>query len=251
MKKYITIFVLAAFVVATAGVSFARTLEEEKTAVRNYLKVIDAKINKYRAAGNSVKVKQLQGEKKATLARWNKLKGEMEKAPVPVVTPSPAPIAPAPVAAPAAAGMGMTLGLNVGVSAGLTAVTGVLDYSISGIIPGAKVRVGGDYLTGSNGRDSSLKVVTLKLGGLYALDMLKSSAVPIDWYIGGAVMVPVKVSGGRTGSYGLEAYLGGNYMIPDFGIINAQVGYSALKYGSTTSGAAKGVLATIGYGYSF
>jgi hypothetical protein len=145
--------------------------------------------------------------------------------------------------------MGMTLGLNIGVSAGLTAVTGVLDYSIASMIPGAKVRVGGDYLTGSNGSDSNLKAVTLKLGGIYALDMLKSSAVPIDWYLGGAVMVPVKVSGSRSGSYGLEAYIGGNYVIPDFGIINAQVGYSALKYGGTS--AAKGVLATIGYGYAF
>jgi len=171
-------------------------------------------------------------------------------APAPWVPPAPAPVAPAPAPA-AAAGMGTTLGLNVGVSGGLTAITGVLDYSIASMIPGAKVRVGGDYLTGSNGSDSNLKIVTLKLGGIYALDMLKSSALPVDWYIGGAVAVPVKVSGGRSGSYGLEAYLGANYMIPDFGIINAQVGYSALKYGSSTSGAAKGVLATIGYGYAF
>jgi hypothetical protein len=176
--------------------------------------------------------------------------------PAPWVPPAPAPVAPAPAPAPASApapstGMGMSVGVNAGVSGGLTAIGGVLDYSTANILSGTKVRVGVDYLSGTNGADTSLKVVTAKVGALYALDMLKSAAMPVDWYVEGAVAVPVKVSGGSTGSYGLEAALGANYMIPDFGTINAQVGYSALKYGSAASGAAKGVLASVGYAYSF
>lgn len=225
MKKLIALVLAASLIASLTASSMAAAKVAKKKAVKKPAKKV-------------VKpVKKPAPKKPAPVTPW--------------VPPAPAPVAPAPAPAPAAAGMGMSIGVNVGVAAGLTAVTGVLDYSIASMIPGAKVRVGGDYLTGSNGSDSNLKIVTLKLGGLYALDMLKSSAVPIDWYIGGDVTVPVKVSGGKTGSYGLEAYIGGNYMIPDFGTINAQVGYSALKYGSTTSGAAKGVLATIGYAYSF
>jgi hypothetical protein len=169
--------------------------------------------------------------------------------PIPAPVVIPAPVAPAPVVKAAPASMGMSIGVNVGVSGGLTAIGGVLDYSTAGILSGTKIRVGVDYLTGSNLTDTNLKIVTAKIGALYALDMLKSAAMPLDWYLEGAVAVPVKESGGRSGSYGLEAALGANYMIPDFGTINAQVGYSALKYGG--AGAAKGVLASIGYAYSF
>lgn len=220
MKKLIAL-VLAASLIASLSASSMAAVAKKKVAVKKPAKKVVKPIKK-------------AAPKKAPVTPW--------------VPPAPAPVAPAPAPA-VSAGMGMSLGVNVGVSAGLTAITGVLDYSIASMIPGAKVRIGGDYLTGSNLNDTNLKVVTLKLGGVYALDMLKSSAVPIDWYIGGAVSVPVKVSGSMTGSYGLEAYLGGNYMIPDFGTINGQVGYSALKYGG--EGAAKGVLASVGYAYSF
>ncbi|MEK7376400.1 MAG: hypothetical protein AABZ57_04465 [Candidatus Margulisiibacteriota bacterium] len=169
--------------------------------------------------------------------------------PSPVVTPTPA--APAPIAAAPAvtAGIGMCVGVNAGVSGGLTAIGGVLDYSTASILSGTKVRVGVDYLSGTNGKDSNLKIVTAKIGALYALDMLKSAAMPVDWYVEGAAAIPVKVSGAKSGSYGLEVAVGGNYMIPDFGTINAQVGYSALKYGGTSG--AKGVLVSLGYAYSF
>jgi len=76
MKKYIALFVAFAFMVTLAGLAFGRTLEEEKQAVRDYLKVIDAKIVKYRKAGNTAKMQLLQGEKQGTLRRWEKLKAE-------------------------------------------------------------------------------------------------------------------------------------------------------------------------------
>ena len=63
MKKTIGILLAFTFVAVLAAGSFARTLEEEKQAVRDYLKVIDAKIIKYRAQGNKAKMRQLQAEK--------------------------------------------------------------------------------------------------------------------------------------------------------------------------------------------
>ena len=139
----------------------------------------------------------------------------------------------------------------MGVKAGLTAISGNLDYSTAGILAGSKIRIGGDYLTGTNGVDSNLKVVTLKVDGIYALDMLKQPGLPVDFYVGGGALYAVKVSGGRSGSYGLEAFVGANYKIPDFGCLNAEVGYAALKYGSAAAGAAKGVEASVGYSYAF
>ncbi len=61
---------------SSAGV-FARSLEEEKQAVRDYLRAIDAKISRYRAQGNLMKVRQLQGEKRATLDRWEAMQQNM------------------------------------------------------------------------------------------------------------------------------------------------------------------------------
>ena len=89
MKKAVVYMLVMAFVLSIVSVAFARTLEEEKAAVRSYLKVIDAKIVKYRKMGSKVKMVQLQGEKKNTLARWAKLQASMM-----------APVAPSPVAAP-------------------------------------------------------------------------------------------------------------------------------------------------------
>ncbi|MFA5183815.1 MAG: hypothetical protein WC405_21130, partial [Syntrophales bacterium] len=96
MKKFIVYLFVVAFVASVASVAYGRTIDEEKTAVRNYLKVVDAKIIKYRKAGNKAKMTTLQAEKKATLLRWEKLKSQMEVAPAPT-TPTPPPPPPAPI----------------------------------------------------------------------------------------------------------------------------------------------------------
>ncbi len=258
MKKTIGIFLALTFVAVLAAGSFARTLEEEKQAVRDYLKVIDAKINKYRAQGNTAKVKALQAEKQGTLRRWEKLKESMQAPETPWVPPTPAPVAPAPAPTPAkssAAGMGLSVGAKVGLTAGLFAVTGDLDYALDSILPGAKARLSVDYVTGNNPNstatiDKPMKAVDVKLGGTYALDMLKTAALPIDWYVGAAYILPVKVNNARTGKWGAEAYLGGSYMIPDFGTVYGELGYAGLKYDATAA-ALKGVNAAVGYCYSF
>ena len=173
--------------------------------------------------------------------------------PAPWVPPAPQPVAPAPApkAAAPSAGMGLSLGAKVGLSGGATGVIVDLDYSIAGVLKGTKIRVGGDYLSGTNptGNDS-YKMSNLRLGLVYALDMLKSADMPISWYLTGSLLYPWKVNAGRTGSWGIEAAVGGNYMVPDFGTIYGEVGYAGIKYTSTQP-ALKGVSAAIGYSYNF
>ncbi|MFA5103731.1 MAG: hypothetical protein WC527_00915 [Candidatus Margulisiibacteriota bacterium] len=257
MKKVIGILLALTFVAVLAAGSYARTLGEEKQAVRDYLKVIDAKIIKYRAQGNTVKMKQLQAEKQGTLRRWEKLKAQLESEETPWVPPTPAPVAPAPSVKPvsATAGMGLTMGGKVGLTAGLFAVTGDLDYALDSILPGAKARLSVDYVTGNNPKvaakvDNPMKAVDIKIGGTYALDMLKNAALPVDWYLGAAYIIPVKVNNARTGKWGAEAYLGGKYMVPDFGTIYGELGYAGLKYANNVA-ALRGVNVAVGYAYSF
>jgi len=175
----------------------------------------------------------------------------------PWVPPTPAPVAPAPAPTPAkaSAGMGMSVGAKVGLTAGLFAVTGDLDYSLAGILPGAKARLSVDYVTGNNPNssataDNAMKSVDVKIGGTYALDMLKTAALPVDWYVGAAYILPVKVNAGRTGKWGAEAFVGGSYRVPDFGTIYGELGYAGLKYADNVA-ALKGVNAAVGYAYSF
>ncbi|MFA5103730.1 MAG: hypothetical protein WC527_00910 [Candidatus Margulisiibacteriota bacterium] len=174
----------------------------------------------------------------------------------PWIPPTPAPIAPAPAPKPvSSAGMGMTVGAKVGLTAGLFAVTGDLDYSLASILPGAKARLSVDYVTGNNPKstatiDNPMKSVDVKLGGTYALDMLKNAALPVDWYLGAAYIIPVKVDAGRTGKWGAEAYLGGTYKVPDFGTVYGELGYAGLKYAANAA-ALRGMNLAVGYAYSF
>jgi hypothetical protein len=255
MKKIIAIGLMVAFVFTVAASSFARTLEEEKMAVRNYLTVIDAKIIKARKAGNKAKMTMLQAEKKGTLARWYKLQAEMQAAPAPV---APAPVAaPAPAAkaamAPMEAGMGVCISVNGGLDAGLTGFAGNLDYDLSSMVAqGLKVRVGANYVSGTNPTGSdSVKAASAKIGAIYDVSSyLSALGLPLSWYVGGAYLIPVKVNNSRTGKWGAEAYVGANYMIPEMGMVNVELGYGALKYADNQA-ALKGVDLKVGYGYSF
>jgi hypothetical protein len=224
MKKLLALVLMLSLVAGLASTTFADAKDKKPAK-----KVVAKKLLKKKAAKKIVKP-----VKKAI--------------PAPLVSPAPVPV-PAPAAPAPSTGTGMSLGVNAGVDPSLSVIGGELDYSIASIIPDTKVLLGVDYLTGDNDIDTNLKIITAKVGAKYALTMLKSEALPVDWYVGGAFVVPLKVSGGRTGSYGLQAVIGATYTIPGFGGINAQVGYSALKYGGAS--AAKGVIATVGYVYSF
>jgi hypothetical protein len=210
MKKILAIFVVTAFVLGLVGsVVSARTLEEERDAVRAYLKVVDAKIIKARTAGQKAKMVQLQKEKQGTLARWNKLKAQMEAGPTPPAPP-PAPFAPvtppparaAVSAAPAAALFG--LGINTAwtgsyVSTGKGSLSGSIGLSGDLILDDA---VGLGPMVGLSA--NSVKY-TVGLGGFYGGGGLK--AIPVR--AGGIIMLPADMMGG------LETYISGgiNYVV--------------------------------------
>ena len=61
MKKLIVFIVTAMFVVSAAGLVLAqRSLDEERDAVRAYLKVVDTKIINYRKTGDSGALVQIE-----------------------------------------------------------------------------------------------------------------------------------------------------------------------------------------------
>lgn len=169
--------------------------------------------------------------------------------------PEPAPVTPAPAKPASSKKTGFSVGAKAGLTAGVPAVTADLDYSLDRWIPGAAARISLDYVTGNNPNsaaaiDNPMKAVDLKIGGTYALDMLKNPALPVDWYTGAAYIIPVKVDGGRTGGWGAEAFLGGKHDISNAGKIYGELGYAGLKYGSSVA-ALKGLSAALGYSHSF
>jgi hypothetical protein len=220
MKKYIALFVAFAFMVTLAGLAFGRTLEEEKQAVRDYLKVIDAKIVKYRNSGNTAKMKQLQAEKQGTLRRWEKLKAEMEAQPV---APAPTPVAPAAVkaAAPSAGLFGW--GLNTDIAATYVS-TGKGTYSGSGQLRGDLVLddfVGLGPLLGMSANTIKYKAglgVIDGGGGIKAIPIYADGVInlPPDWmggletFLTGGLNYVVYGNGKTSGSLGGEIAVGFN-----------------------------------------
>jgi len=223
MRKLIALLVVVAFVVTLAGMVFGRTLEEERDAVRAYLKVIDAKIIKYRKAGNTAVVKKLQGEKAATLKRWEKVKAQMGAEgitpPPPPGAPLPPPPPPAPVVVRPAAPAGL-LGMGINTSlAGSYINTG--KGSLSGSI-GAR----GDWLLDDFvglGSMVGLSADAIKykagLGAVYGGGGMK--AIPL--YAGGIINLPADMMGG------LETYLTGglNYVVYGNGQTTGKIGGDA------------------------
>ena len=262
MKKFVICLVAFAFVAAIANLAFGRTMQEEMDKVRDYLNVVDAKLATAKQAKNKKKIDLLHAEKTATLARWNKLKASMvtEQAPVApapiIVNPTPVTVSPTPVVivTPAPlAGRGVSVYVNGGLDAGLIGFSGNLDYDLSGLsIQGASVRVGANYVSGNNpnGGDS-MKAAFAKIGAVYYITpYMPNLGVPLTWYVGGAYLLPVKVNNARTGVWGLEAYLGTNYNIPEMGIVNFEIGWAGLKY-SSDQPSLKGIDAKLGYGIRF
>lgn len=171
------------------------------------------------------------------------------------VVPEPTALTSAPDKSGSSKGMGLSVGAKAGLTAGIPGVTADMDYSLARWIPGAAARLSLDYLTGNNPNsavaiDNPMKSVDLKIGGTYALDMLKNSALPIDWYTGAAYIIPVNVNGSRSGGWGAEAFLGGKHKVSDMGNIYGELGYAGLKYASGVA-ALKGINAALGYSHSF
>jgi hypothetical protein len=252
MKRTIVLFVVVAFVVTLAGLAFGRTLVEERDAVRAYLSVVDAKIIKYRSQGNTAKVKLLQGEKAATLRRWEKVKAELEAAeaapppPPPMApTPPPPPVAVRAAPAPSAGlfGWGLKTGATVGYVAGKSVITGRGDLIFAdpmGI--GAMLGLSEDAVnwklgliaaTGKDINDVEKKAGAVCFDGV--INIPADVMGGIESYVGGGVNYVIygsKTKGdSRTGSYGVQAYYGIKGDIGLGGKSYAELGYSVLRTG--------------------
>lgn len=267
MKKMIALFIAVTFVATVAGMAFGRTLEEERDAVRAYLKVVDAKIIKYRKAGNTAKMKVLQAEKAGTLRRWEKLKAQMT-APVapPPVAPAPPPPPPV-VVKPAPAGPAPLLGLgwntvmtgtylNTGkgkISGGLGARADYLVDDMLGIgsliglsNDSVKYRVGLGAFYGADNYNRRIQALPLYVDGV--LNMPAEWMGGIESYVGGGLNYVLYGSGKTTGTYGVQAYIG---MKSDLGLglgkTNFELGYGIIRAnGSTPKTVAKGLTLSIG-----
>jgi hypothetical protein len=220
--------------------------------------VVDAKLATAKQANNKTRVALLHAEKSATLARWNKLQAQMEAKPVApqiVIMPTPS-IEVVTVPNTLEAGRGVAIYLNGGLDAGLTGFAANLDYDLSGLpAQGIKLRVGANYIAGTNPRgNDEMKAASAKLGLVYYITpYMPDMSLPLSWYIGSAYLYPVKVNNGRSGlagQWGVEAYVGANLNIAEFGIVNLEVGYSGLKYAADQP-ALKGMDVKIGYGIIF
>ncbi|MBN3032649.1 MAG: hypothetical protein JW873_00960 [Candidatus Saganbacteria bacterium] len=270
MKKALVVITIAAFVATLAGsIVFARTLEEERDAVRAYLKVVDAKIIKYRTAGDKVKMVKLQKEKQGTLARWNKLKAQMAAPATVAPAPPPPPVAPVPPPAPVAvkaAPTGALFGWGLE-----TAWTGTYLMTGKGKINGglgAKAEVVLDDMFGL-GSMVGLTANSVKwkvgLGGHYGVDIngTRIKAIPInldamvmlpaEWiggmatYVGGGLNYTIYGSGQKAGSYGAEVYVG---MLTDLGLglgkTGIELGWAAIRAnGSSPALSAKGLTLSV------
>lgn len=265
----IALFIVIAFVATVAGMAFGRTLEEERDAVRAYLKVVDAKIIKYRKARNTAKMKVLQAEKAGTLRRWEKLKAQMEAQVVPP-PPPPTPVTPPPppvVVKPAPTGPAPLFGLgwntvitgtylNTGkgkINGGLGARADlVVDDmigvgSLIGVSKDAvkyKIGLGGFY--GADINNNLIKAIPLYLDGV--LNLPAGWMGGLETYVGGGLNYTLYGSGRTTGSYGAQAYLG---MKTDLGLglgkTSFELGWSAIRAnGSTPKLSAKGLTLSIG-----
>ena len=250
MKKLIVCLAAFALVAGISSVTFGRTVEEEKQAIRNYIEVLDTRIAKAQKIKDYAHENRLFAIKQAQLARLAKLD------PTAIVAPAPAPTAEiikVYSSAEADAGRGVKVYANGGYDAGLIGFAVNLGYDIFGKPnDGLALRIGANYLAGNNPNGNDLvKVASAKVGAIvYVTPYLPSVGIPLTYYVGGAYLMPFKVYGGRTGKWGVEAYFGANYDVPEMGIVNFELGYSGLKYAADQP-ALKGLDAKIGYGFNF
>jgi hypothetical protein len=259
MKRMIALLIAVAFVATVASLAFGRTIDEERDAVRAYLKVIDAKIIKYRKAGNTAKMKILQADKAGTLRRWEKLKAQMEaQAPAPRVAPVPPP-PPRPVVAPAPAptglfGMGLNTSVSLGYIAGKSTMVGRADLILGdplamGTMLGLSekaisYRIGLGGASGNDINDNTIKAIPLFVDGILNLpaDMMGG----LETYVGGGLNYTLYGTDRKVGTYGAEIFVG---MQGDIGLGSKsmlEVGYEAVRCGDTNKRSAKGLSIMVG-----
>lgn len=248
MKRIIVALVLFVFVIAVAGTVYAdtRSPAEKLAAGRAYLKLLDQKIIRHRNAGNAKVVKNLQAQKKSTIARMQVWKAQSEAS----VAPPPPPVAPTPppprrVARPAAApsaglfGMGLQTGVTVGYIAGNSVIVARGDLILGdalGIGPmlglsddavAWKIGLGGAM--GNDINDVEKKAIPLFLDGIIKIpaDMMGG----IESYVGGGLNYVIYGSEKKSGSYGGQIYYGIAGDVGLGGTSYAELAYSIIRSG--------------------
>jgi hypothetical protein len=243
MKKTIIFIAIVAFMVSVAGVALGRTMEEEKQAVQDFLKVIDVKIVKARAAHQASKVTMLKDQKAATLARWNKLKAATSVAPVapPVaLVPPPAPVAiePAPRLHATLAGQYIQDGKHSTIWGSSGFVGNLVFDDFIGLGPKVgmsadsvkyKLGLGGFYVYGAGG----IKAIPVYAGGIINLPRLPGGQ---ETYLTGGLNYVVYGNGQTSGKIGGDIYLG---LAADLGLglgkTGFEIGYNVVRSSNITS----------------
>jgi hypothetical protein len=256
LKRIIAVLALFAFGVVLAGAVFAqmdtRTPDEKLAAGRAYLKLLDAKIIKYREQGNQAKVKLLRGEKVSLIARMKMWKAEMEAAQAPP-PPPPAPVPPPPppppmveMAPPPAVGM---FGWGIKTSADVGYIFGDKDTS-SFLADGAIVlsdpmaigsmigltedainyKIGLGLTAGDDRNGNTFNAILITGDGI--LNLPAEALGGIKSYVGGQINYPIyKTEDRPAGKIGALLYFGvkGDLGLGLGGDSYAELGYGAIR----------------------
>lgn len=264
MKKIIALVAVIAFTVVLAGMVFAvdnRSAADKLDSGRAYLKLLDAKIVKHRNLGNAAVVKDLQAQKKSTIARMKVWKAEAQrkKTPVAPVAPPPPPVVvrPAP-SAPSAGlfGLGINTGYTGGYIMGNSVIAARADLILGdalGIGPmlglsedtiGWKVGLG--YAMGNDINDNSKKAIPLFVDGI--INIPADLLFGYQTYISGGLNYVLYGSESVVGSYGGQISYGLQGDIGLGGDSYAEVGYTLLRSGSalTTPYSMRGISINVG-----
>ncbi|MEA3492810.1 MAG: hypothetical protein U9R38_00300 [Candidatus Margulisiibacteriota bacterium] len=251
MKRIIAALALFVFVIAVAGTVYAdtRSPAEKLAAGRAYLKLLDKKIIRLRKAGKAKVVKNLQAQKKSTIARMKVWKAQSAAAVAP--PPPPAPVAPTPppprrvarpVAAPSAGlfGMGLQTDVTLGYLAGESIIVARGDLILADALGiGPMLGLSDDAVTwrvglgGAVGKDTvgndDKKAIPLFVDGVIAIpaDIMGG----IDSYVGGGLNYVVYGSEKTSGSYGGQIYYGIAGDVGLGGTSYAELAYSIIRSG--------------------
>lgn len=253
MKRLFAIITVFVFAVVLAGMVYAqvdtRSPAEKLEAGRAYLKLLDKKIIRLRNQGKTALVRKMQVEKKSTIARMKKWKAQAEAAPPPPTPVAPTPRPPVPVARPTAPtgglfGMGINTGYSVGYLAGKSVIVGRGDIILAdpmGVGPmlglsedaiAWKVGLGG-ALASKDINDNEVKAIPLFVDGIVSIPADVMGGV--ESYVGAGVNYVLYGTGKETGSYGGQVYYGIKGDIGLGGDSYAELAYSIIRSGATTS----------------
>jgi len=257
MKKYFALFTLLAFVVAFAGMVYAdsRTPGEKLAAGRAYLKLLDQKIIKHRNLGNTAVVKDLQAQKKSTIARMQAWKADAEGSSAPMAPPPPPPmgVKPAPAASAGLFGWGIVTAGDLGYIGGEGETRSILADaavvfadplsmgSMIGLSADAIAYKAGLGLTYGNPKYGTVNFNAILLTGDAILNLPAEWMGGVKSYVGAQVNFPVYNTATVSGQVGGLLYAGikGDLELGLGGDTYAEVGYGAVRRtGQSTRGIA-------------